>query len=223
MVASLARAAPIAEAPHAMDELTTPGSTDTGVSGAADTGPYSAREAATVLGVSERTVRRAIARGELTARKRAGVFRITPEALSHYLDQQPRGAPLRSARQHVSSRSSPEPPPALPMLRLVAPTRGPAFSQPQPLTPFLGREREVAALVAALNRPELRLLTLSWPRRSRQDAAGLARSGGAATSLWRWCGVCATGPPLPTLPSFRLPLPKPSACASMTAAQSSNG
>jgi excisionase family DNA binding protein len=163
MVASLARTAPIPEAPLAMDELTTPGIIDTSVSGAADTGPYSAREAATVLGVSERTVRRAIARGELAACKRAGVFRITLEALSHYLDQQPRDAPRRSARQHASSQGSLEPPPSLPMLRLVASAPGPAFTLPQPLTPFLGRDREVAAVVAVLNRPELRLLTLTGP------------------------------------------------------------
>ena len=51
------------------------GSTDTPVSDAADNGPYSAREAATILRLSERTVRRAIARGELAASKRGGVFR----------------------------------------------------------------------------------------------------------------------------------------------------
>ena len=38
----------------------------------------SAREAAAVLGVNERTVRRAIARGALPAAKRAGVYRIAP-------------------------------------------------------------------------------------------------------------------------------------------------
>ena len=47
-----------------------------GVSGAADTWPLSARDAAAVLGISERTVRRAIGRGDLLAAKHGGVFRI---------------------------------------------------------------------------------------------------------------------------------------------------
>lgn len=55
---------------------------------AADTDPLSgvlsAREAATALGISERTVRRAIQRGELPATKRAGSFHITPSALDAY-------------------------------------------------------------------------------------------------------------------------------------------
>jgi len=47
-------------------------------------GVLSAREAATALGVSERTVRRAIQRGELIATKHAGSFQITPAALDDY-------------------------------------------------------------------------------------------------------------------------------------------
>jgi excisionase family DNA binding protein len=55
---------------------------------ASDTDPLSgvqsAREAALALGVSERTIRRAIQRGELAATKRAGIFHITPSALETY-------------------------------------------------------------------------------------------------------------------------------------------
>ncbi len=47
-------------------------------------GVLSAREAATALGLSERTVRRAIQRGELVATKHAGSFQITPAALDDY-------------------------------------------------------------------------------------------------------------------------------------------
>jgi excisionase family DNA binding protein len=47
-------------------------------------GVLSAREAATALGISERTVRRAIQRGELSATKRSGSFHITPDALEAY-------------------------------------------------------------------------------------------------------------------------------------------
>src|SRR5688572_8271346 len=43
-----------------------------------------AHEAATRLGLSERTVRRAIARGELRAVKRAGAFRIAPADLQRF-------------------------------------------------------------------------------------------------------------------------------------------
>lgn len=44
----------------------------------------SAREAATTLGVSERTIRRAIQKGEIHAFKHAGAFQITPAALETY-------------------------------------------------------------------------------------------------------------------------------------------
>jgi excisionase family DNA binding protein len=47
-------------------------------------GVLSAREAATALGISERTVRRAIQRGELVATKHAGMFQITPRALDDF-------------------------------------------------------------------------------------------------------------------------------------------
>ena len=43
-----------------------------------------ARSAAARLGVSERTIRRAIARGEVRATKLAGSFRITPADLDRY-------------------------------------------------------------------------------------------------------------------------------------------
>jgi len=55
-----------------------------GVSGAADTWPLSARDAAAVLGISERTVRRAIGRGDLVAAKHGGVFRIDPAEIERF-------------------------------------------------------------------------------------------------------------------------------------------
>ena len=70
-----------------MDERATDGTGGTasgGVSGAADTWPLSAREAATVLGVHERTIRRAVARGDLPATKHAGQYRIAPADLERY-------------------------------------------------------------------------------------------------------------------------------------------
>jgi excisionase family DNA binding protein len=44
----------------------------------------SAREAAIVLGVSERTVRRAIQKGEIHAFKHAGAYQISPAALETF-------------------------------------------------------------------------------------------------------------------------------------------
>ena len=50
----------------------------TGQAPAVSAPPLTAREAAAVAGVSERTIRRAVARGELPAGKHAGAYRIAP-------------------------------------------------------------------------------------------------------------------------------------------------
>ena len=85
------------------------GAASGGVSGAADTWPLSAREAAAVLGVSERTVRRAIARGELAAEIHAGVYRIAPADLAHYrTEHEPPPGP-RSSRVPVRPACSHSP------------------------------------------------------------------------------------------------------------------
>jgi non-specific serine/threonine protein kinase len=102
-----------------------------------------AKEAARVAGVHERTIRRAIARGDLAATKRARIFQITPEALAQF----------QARRQHASS------PPLL--LRLVEPALGPAVALPTRLTPFLGRERDIEAIDQLLS--TARLLTLTGP------------------------------------------------------------
>jgi excisionase family DNA binding protein len=102
-----------------------------------------AKEAARVAGVHERTIRRAIARGELAATKRARLFQIAPGALARY-----------QARRQPSL-----PPPS--QLRLVEHPPGPTVVLPAPLTSFLGREQDIAAIRQLLS--TARLVTLTGP------------------------------------------------------------
>lgn len=105
------------------------------------------------LGVSERTVRRAIADGRLAARKQGRAFAIRPEALAGFL-----------ARRGVGAEPAPEsatPPPTLSGLPSGSLWRRPAL--PRPITRFVGREREVALIVARLHQDDVRLLTLTGP------------------------------------------------------------
>jgi len=113
------------------------------MSGAADTWPLSAREAATVLGVSERTIRRAIARGELPATLHAGVYRIVPVDLASWRTRHP-------------TASTP------PTLQFGLDPQ-PKHDLPVPLTPLIGREGEAALAADLLRRDDVRLLTLTGP------------------------------------------------------------
>src|SRR3954452_9154711 len=108
-----------------------------GESGAADTWPVSAREAAATLGVSERTVRRAISRGELAATKQAGVFRIAPADLARYR--------ARSVSQQRRARPAP-------FQLLSFPERETAGTSPlpRPRSILIGRERELYAVRSLL-------------------------------------------------------------------------
>jgi excisionase family DNA binding protein len=147
-VAPLATTGVMADAHGVMDTLRTEPSPPRSLSALPDRWPCSAREAALAIAVSERTIRRAILRGELLATKRGGRYRITRDALTHYQNERPQAAG-GAVPWSVPTAAPGEP-------------RTPR-SLPRPLSSFVGREREVAAVSALLARSDICLLTLTGP------------------------------------------------------------
>ncbi|CAA9562570.1 MAG: hypothetical protein AVDCRST_MAG19-1945 [uncultured Thermomicrobiales bacterium] len=141
-----------------MGERTAERTPDTGQGAGA--GQLTAREAAARLGVHERTVRRAIARGQLPAAKQAGAFRIAPHDLAGFRPGGAASAPRSRPRSGPITRATPRPAP--PVRLSPAPLVQPP-PLPRPLTPLVGREREVALVHALLRRPDVRLLTVTGP------------------------------------------------------------
>ena len=135
-----------------MDKRSADRTSDTGQN-APPSDTLSAREAAKALGVNERTIRRAIARGVLFATKRAGVYQIAPDDLARYRTQRNRAMP--------TERSPSRDPPLL--IPLPRQWRESTPALPRPLTALIGRERQVALVTDRLVRDDVRLLTLTGP------------------------------------------------------------
>src|SRR5215204_1176705 len=105
------------------------------------TGTVTAREAATALGLNERTIRRTIARGDLLATKETGVFRIKHADLTKYRDHHriPTAIPVRTVAG---------PPRLVPMPRRI---KDPASDLPSPLTELIGRERALSVAATSFD------------------------------------------------------------------------
>ena len=121
----------------------------------------SARAAAAALNVHERTIRRAISRGELPASKFAGTFRIQRTDLEAYrrtlapsVSQSSQAAAGRQARPRRSGATS---------HRLVSPGSLALPPLPRTFTSFVGRTDLVRSVADVLATPENRLVTLTGP------------------------------------------------------------
>lgn len=119
---------------------------DGGLPDTDETSALTAREAARLLGVNERTIRRAIACGELRAVKHSGVFRIERHDLAHY----------RQPGQH--RRTKPRHP-----LQLLPPTpvAHHPFNVPEPRSALIGREHDARAIRDMVLPSDLPLVTLT--------------------------------------------------------------
>ena len=131
----------IGDASPAMDNRPRQWTADSGQDGI-EADRLSANAAATLLGVSQRTIRRAIARGDLPAVKHTGTYQIDPGDLARYLARRRAPAP-------PLVRTAPDPPRLIPLPRRPVQTVPPL---PRPLTPLIGREREAAAVAGLLRR-----------------------------------------------------------------------
>lgn len=124
--------------------------------------------AADRLGVDERTIRRAIARGELQAVKRSGAFQISAVDLERYRLGRAAKATSTTEREDLPQKED--------RTALSLAGRG---SLPVFLTSLVGRESEIAALMTILLGPD-RLLTLTGPGGVGKTRLAIAASAAVA-------------------------------------------
>ncbi|MFL5760619.1 MAG: ATP-binding protein [Thermomicrobiales bacterium] len=136
-----------------MDERTSARTPDTGQDIGARV--LSAVAAADFLGVTDRTIRRAIARGVLPAVKCGGVYQIAPADLMRYQAQHriPGSHAASAPRDRVRLIPFPS--------SHLEPSR--AGSLPAPLPSLIGRDAEIAAACELLQRDDVRLVTFTGP------------------------------------------------------------
>jgi non-specific serine/threonine protein kinase len=108
------------------------------------------REAARILGRSERTIQRAIASGEIPARKVGSAYRISRAALARIASSAPPAPP------------SPPSPPLAPIVALPSAAER-MTSLPEPLSSFVGRDEELARVTRLLTDPKVRVITITGP------------------------------------------------------------
>jgi excisionase family DNA binding protein len=146
----------------------------------------STRQVANILGLSERSVRRAIVTGALEAERAGTTYRIRPLDVHRW-----------AAQRRADTRSS-----------VVAPPSTPAFDGlPQaPLSPFIGRARELHEVLELLGQPGERLLTLTGPGGAGKTRLAIELAGLMQTRL-------RDGVHLVQLESVRDPALLPSAIA----------
>jgi non-specific serine/threonine protein kinase len=143
------------------------------MSGAPDTWPLSAREAAAVLGVHERTIRRAIARGELEASKHGGAYQISRDDLERLRLRRTGAVAMLPALHGETPR----------LIALHDVHRPPAIELPHPLTSFIGRAVEIDIVRDLIISSEVRLVTLTGPGGVGKTRLAIAAARAAAEAF----------------------------------------